>query len=393
MFSKRIQVDLSRNDLFKILDAKRESGIEVLDLTESNPTRAGFGYNNEQILQALFRPEVLRYEPEPQGLLSARQAISGYYLSHGHKVNPESLYLTSSTSEAYSSLFKLLADPGDEILVPQPSYPLFESLAKLESVRLISYPLRYSAESGWIMDIKKLNRIISTKTRSIITVNPNNPTGSYVKKGELEQINELCQQHSLSLIVDEVFLDYVSSRENAHSRTMVNSQGPLTFILSGLSKVLALPQMKLGWIQMSGPREKCIKANERLEYILDAYLSVGTPVQHAVRDLFKEQQSLQAQIKQRLRENEDLLLKLFSNNREATVLKREGGWYAVIKVDTAISEEEMAVVLLDKYNVLVHPGYFYEFENSGYMVLSLIIKPEVFRAGTERIVYFLNKPQ
>jgi len=386
MFSRRLRLNYSDNPLFKMLKAKKSSGEKVLDLTESNPTRAGFNYRAKFVLTALSRPAVLQYEPDPRGLLPARRAISGYYLKHGKRVSPDSLFLTSSTSEAYSHLFKLLGNPGDEILVARPSYPLLEPLAELESLRLVSYSLIYKPRSGWKIDLGRLEASISTRTRAVVAVNPNNPTGSFLKKLELSGLNKLYLKHNLALVVDEVFLDYNSGRSAGMYSTAAGNKKALTFVLSGFSKILGLPQVKLSWIHVSGPGLLYREAADRLEYISDTYLSVGGSVQHAAQDLFREQDRIQKQILKRLERNSGFLEKQFKNFTGGKLLIREGGWNAVLEMDGGITDEKMALQLLERDNVLVHLVFFYDFSREGFLVLSLITVPEIFREGVLRII-------
>ncbi|MEK7328729.1 MAG: pyridoxal phosphate-dependent aminotransferase, partial [Chloroflexota bacterium] len=253
MFSSRVSWELTPNRLIETLKAKRAAGVEVLDLTESNPTRAGFNYDASEILSALAQPQSMLYEPSPRGLPAARLAITNYYLHHHKTTHPDSVFLTASTSEAYSHLFKLLAEPGDEVLVPKPSYPLLDFLTTLDSIQSIQYPLKYDAERGWQIDLEALHNLISDKTKAIVVVSPNNPPGSYLKTNELAELNALCAKNSLALIVDEVFADYRYQARADQVETAVGNDGALTFALSGLSKIVGLPQVKLGWIQVSGP--------------------------------------------------------------------------------------------------------------------------------------------
>ncbi len=433
MFSSRLNWNLSPNPLTQLLEAKRAQGVPILDLTESNPTRCGFHYDDAAILSAMAQPQAMRYEPSPSGLLSAREAIADYYcrkfvipsearnLSYSPRdsssqklvlsevegtllgmTNPcgaDSLFLTASTSEAYSFLFKLLGNAGDEILVPQPSYPLFEFLAGLESLRTIHYPLRYSQDfrvltystplqdarrefgslhTGWQINFEVLRESISERTKAIIIVNPNNPTGNYLKKDELAELNALCSERNIALIVDEVFSDYPNDEDANRVETVVGNEGALTFALSGLSKVVALPQMKLGWIQVSGERKSVEEAMSRLELIADTYLSVATPVQHATPKLLAMRGAIQKEIRERVEINGKVL-----DDLRLSVLKREGGWYAVIEIEQ--DDERLAYELLERKNVLVHPGYFYDFTGRHVIVVSLITKKEVFEEGITRL--------
>jgi len=390
MFSSRLSWSLKSNRLSQTLEAKRAAGVRILDLTESNPTRAAIKYDEPAILHALSKPASLQYEPDLRGLVCAREAIAEYYQSHQHSVSPDSLHLTASTSEGYAFLFKLLADPGQEVLVPRPGYPLFDFLSALDSVRLVHYPLAYYQKHGWQIDMDSLATSISTETVGVIVVNPNNPTGAFVKPHEIEHLNELCIQHDMALIADEVFLDYPGNRSAPGHRSLVSNRHALTFVLSGLSKVAGLPQMKLGWIHVSGPEAQCAEAQERLDFIADTYLSVGAPVQHAAPELLSLRHGVQQQIKQRTGRNEARLRQRLSSVRDCRVLKREGGWYAVLESQHGFSREDFAVRLLEEKNVLAHPGYFFDFPHDGFLVVSLLTPEATLEEGLARIVQHLN---
>ena len=386
MFSSRLTWNVATNRLSKAVDAKRASGIRLLDLTESNPTRAGFDYPRASILNALAPASALCYQPDPRGILSARQAIADYYAARGNPVMAEALHLTASTSEAYAYLFKLLADPGDEVLVPQPSYPLFEFLAALESVRIEPYPLNYDAAAGWQINMGGLANTISTRTRAVIVVNPNNPTGSFLKTHELQQLNGLCAEHGLALIADEVFSDYAFGENAQRVTSLTENRAALTFVLSGLSKISALPQMKLGWIHVSGPEGLVADAQAHLDLIADTYLSVGTPVQLALPELLASRSSLQPQIMGRVTGNLEYLRGQCEAAGGCGVLRLEGGWYAVLEILPKIKEEEFALALLEEGDVFIHPGYFFDFPRQGFLVVSLLTSPEVFREGIARLM-------
>jgi aspartate/methionine/tyrosine aminotransferase len=386
VFSSRFHFDLTPNRLMEALQAKKAAGVEVLDLTESNPTRAGFSYDAVEILSVLAQPQAMLYEPSPRGLPAARQAITNYYVQRNKTIHADSLFLTASTSEAYSHLFKLLADPGDEILVPKPSYPLLDFLTALDSVRPIQYPITYNHQHGWRIDIDALHNLISTRTKAIVVVSPNNPTGSYLKANELAQLNALCAKNNLALIVDEVFSDYRHQARADQVETAVGNREALTFVLSGLSKIVGLPQVKLGWIQVSGPASLVAEAGSRLEFIADTYLSVATPVQHAAERLLAQRQAIQQQIIARLDDNHRFLESQCAASPNCRVLIREGGWYAVLEIDDDISDDERVQQLLEQDNVFVHPGYFYDFDQDGILVLSLLIPPSIFQAGVSKIL-------
>jgi aspartate/methionine/tyrosine aminotransferase len=400
MFSSRLSWDLTPNRLSEALEVKRASEVEVLDLTESNPTRAGFKYDEAEILSAMAQPQSMLYQPTPRGLPKARRAIAEYYKSRASNIDPDSIFLTASTSEAYAYLFKLLGDPGDEVLAPQPSYPLLDFLTALESLKLTRYPLQYDYNMGWQIDFEALRASISDRAVTIVAVSPNNPTGSCLKKRELDELNDLCDKHGLALIVDEVFSDYVSfpphpdplhRKGDDRVETAAGNKGALTFVLSGLSKVLGLPQLKLGWIQVSGPEGVSSEARSRLELIADTYLSVATTVQHAVERLLPKRDVIQRQIVARTEENGSFLEKKCSEVSGCRVLIREGGWYSVVKLQSGISDDQMAHRLLMKDNVIVHPGYFYDFPDGDFLVLSLLTPIATFREGISRLFFRLNK--
>ncbi len=384
MFSKRSTWELQPNPLSQALDTRRQAGLPVLDLTLSNPTQAGLQYPPR--LQAIFAgADASVYAPEPLGLHSARQAVAGYYAQRGQHVGAEQLLLTCSTSEAYALLFKLLADPGDEVLVPQPSYPLFDFLAGLESVEPRPYPLRY--RGGWQIDTDLLAAALTPRTRAIVLVHPNNPTGSLVSAGERALLEELALERNLALIVDEVFGDYLWEGEPQMS-SFASPTRALTFVLSGLSKVLGLPQLKLGWMAVQGAG--AAEARARLEIIADTYLSVATPVQQALPQLLALRPAIQTQIRQRVQDNRRWLQQRLALFLHASLLHGEGGWYAVLETN-AEDEEGMVLDLLRQDGVLVHPGYFFDFPGAGFLVLSLLTLPQVFREGVELLLDRLAK--
>ena len=376
MFARRTQWELAPNRFSAALDSRRASGRELLDLTESNPTRAGFRYP-EGILQSLTDPAGLRYEPDPRGLRVAREAIAGYYKERQAEAPPETLFLTTGTSEAYSFLFRLLCDPGDQVLVGAPSYPLFDFLASIQDVQLVSYPLLY--DHGWQIDLHSLEQRIGQRTRAVLLVHPNNPTGSFVKTAERERLNQICGERGLALIADEVFLDYALGGTSAI--TFAGNTGALTFTMSGLSKIAALPQMKLSWIAVSGPKSARDEALRRLEVISDTYLSASTAVQLAAPKLLAGRFEVQAQIQERVRGNLSELDARLAQHRACARLEVEGGWYAVLRVPATGPHEELCIRLLERTGVVVHPGHFYDFPQDGYLVLSLITPPETFRNG------------
>jgi hypothetical protein len=364
VFSSRLDWNAQTNRL----SALRGSKQQVLDLTESNPTRARIEYPGQQILSALHDARALRYDPEPRGLLSAREAVAKYY----GNVTASRILLTASTSEAYAYLFKLLCDPGDEILSPRPSYPLFEFLAGLESVRAVQYPLRY--DGVWHIDFQALERAITPRTRAIVVVNPNNPTGSFLKREERRRL----ERFGIPLLSDEVFSDYALFPDDSRVTSLTMETETLTFSMSGLSKIAGLPQMKLGWIVASGPGHDA--ALDRLELIADTYLSVATPVQIALPKLLEASVAVRAEITKRTRANL-ALLKSFAHPMHV-----EGGWYATLQVPRTKSEEEWAIHLLDRRDVLVQPGFYFDFESEAFLVLSLLTPPDVFAEGLRRVL-------
>ncbi|MGC2193147.1 MAG: pyridoxal phosphate-dependent aminotransferase [Terriglobales bacterium] len=388
MFSKRTEWKLTPNRFTQVQAELRAAGMEVLDLSVSNPTRAGLHYDDEAILEALVQPEAMDYDPQPKGLLAARQGVTRYYHdAHGlFGLDPESLVLTTSTSEGYSYVFRLLSNPDDEILVPKPSYPLFEFLADLEDVKLVPYPLLY--DSGWQIDFPSLYKAVNHRTRAVVVVHPNNPTGSYATPAEVEALNQFCAEYNLALIIDEVFLDY--AHDGAPRSSFVANDEVLTFTLSGLSKISGLPQMKVAWVATSGPQERKREALARLEVIADTYLSMNAPLQLAVPVLLDQRKSIQPLLLDRVRNNLQDLDYQLARQKSCERLRVDGGWYVILRVPALQSDEDLAIDLLRKVAVLVHPGHFYDFPKDGYLVLSLITPTETFREGIGRILEVLN---
>lgn len=372
MFSSRIAWSDPPNRLTQTLEARRAAGLEVLDLSESNPTAAGLAYPPD-LLAALADPRAMRYEPEARGLAGARRVLAETF-GLGDQI-----LLTASTSEAYALLFKLLCDPGGEVLVPRPSYPLFDYLAQLESVAAKQYPLFY--DHGWHADVAAMGAAVTPRTRAIVVVNPNNPTGSFVKQAELQAMVELAARHDLALISDEVFAAYPLDPPPDAVRTLHQCGAPLAFCLGGLSKYAALPQLKLGWIAASG--ERAAAAMARLEWIADTYLSVGSAVQWALASLLKGTEGVRDQIRARTRDNLALLQSAVRGSA-MQVLPVEAGWYATLRAPHTRSEEEWILRLLDR-GVWCQPGFFFDFESPAYLVISLLTEPAVFRDGVRRI--------
>src|SRR6266853_2239314 len=385
MFSQRTNWQLNPNALTRAIAEARASGKTILDLTISNPTEAGIRPDTNAVLAALSNPEAMHYDPQPRGLLSARQAVCRYYRDwHGiSDLDPDRLILTTSTSEAYSYVFRLLCNPGDEILVPKPSYPLFEFLADLADIKLVPYPLLY--DHGWQIDFDSLYKAATAQTRAVILVHPNNPTGSYVSASETSALIAFCRDYGLALIADEVFLDY--SHDGAPRRSFVRNADALTFTLSGVSKISALPQMKLAWVATSGPEEMVAKAGARLEVIADTYLSMNAPVQLAAPVLLDQHKNIQPILLDRLRANLAELDRQLVGHPSCTRLMVEGGWCVVLRVPVRGTDEDLAIDLLRKMSVVVHPGHFYDFQNEGHLVLSLITEPADFREGVVRFLH------
>lgn len=382
-FSTRTRWDLRPNPIATALEERRRRGEPILDLTESNPARCGLTGEGEKILRSLADERALRYEPEPKGLPAAREAIAALYAGRGVEIPPDRILLTASTSEAYAHLFRLLADPGDEVLVPAPSYPLFDFLARIGDVVLRPYPL--VEVGGFRIDLRRLEEAATERTRAVLVVNPGNPTGNYLKIPELEALLDLCSRRGLALISDEVFGDYAAGPDPERVETVAGQARALTFALNGISKMLALPQMKLGWIVASGPEEMLAEALGRLEVIADTYLSVNTPVQVALPALLGLRERIQARIRSRLRANREALDRILRPPCPAHALPSEGGWSAVVRVPATRSDESWALALLQEDGVLVHPGFFFEFPAEGRLVLSLLPDEEVFREGAERL--------
>jgi alanine-synthesizing transaminase len=388
MFSRRTDWPLAPNAFTRALEQVRASGKEILDLTVSNPTEAGVSLDPDIVLGALANPDAMRYEPQPRGLLEARKAVCQYYReSHDiSDLDPQRFVLTTSTSEAYSYVFRLLCNPSDEILVPKPSYPLFEFLADLSDVRLVPYPLIY--DHGWQIDLDSLYKEATSQTRAVILVHPNNPTGSYVSMEERSALNTFCSSHDLALIADEVFLDY--AHDGTPRPSFVSNRDALTFTLSGLSKVSALPQMKLAWVVTSGPSPIVAQAEARLEIIADTFLSMNAPVQLAAAVLLDQRRQVQPVLIDRLRVNLGELDRQLAATPSCTRLYVEGGWYTVVRVPALRSDEGLAIDLLRSEAVVVHPGHFYDFSNDGYLVLSMITEPGVFREGINRMLRMIG---
>lgn len=383
MFAERTKWNLEPNRLSEALARYRAAGKRLLDLTISNPTECGFNYYDEwRILQALQNPAALHYTPEPRGLVSARQAVADYYAERDVSVDVDDIFLTTSTSEAYSYAFRLLCNPGDEILIPAPSYPLFDFLTDIQDVKPARYPLVY--DHGWQLDFHALERAITSRTRAVIVVHPNNPTGNFTKRAEVEKLNAICAERGLALIVDEVFLDFSLGAERPSS--FVGNSAALTFNLSGISKICGLPQMKAAWLAINGPQETKNEAKARLEVIADTFLSMNAPVQLALPSFLMQGRAFQEQLMERVRRNLAELDRQLSLQKVCSRLAIEGGWYAVLRVPAMRSDEDLALSLLIEKSVYVHPGHFYDFPSEGYLVVSLITRESEFSQGLGHVL-------
>jgi alanine-synthesizing transaminase len=381
-FSERTNWNLAENELTAAIRQRRASGRELLDLTLSNPTQCGFEYDEAALLAPLHNPGALQYEPEPFGMITAREAVARYYSDAGASIPLDHICLTTSTSEAYSFLFRLLCNPGDEVLVASPSYPLFDFIARLDDVQLREYPLLYDPNAdlvsghGWSIDFHALETAITAKTKAIILVHPNNPTGNFASQQERAELETLCAARGLALIVDEVFLDYAIAGPQPSFAT--GESRCLTFVLSGISKVCGLPQMKASWIAACGPFSLVDEAMQRIEIIADTFLSMNAPVQHALPAWLATRHALQQQIRERMRAN----LVLLDTHLEGTAVQRlalQAGWTAVLRVPRRIEGREFVAVALDR-GVLVQPGDFYGLGDAR-AVVSLLTPPEIWAAG------------
>lgn len=383
-FSNRTPSNLEPNRLARALDDARRSGRTLIDLTLSNPTRAGIAYPDD-LLNALANSPGLLYAPEAFGTPLARRAVADDYARRGIAIDPARVVLTASTSEAYSILFKLLADPGDEILVPRPSYPLFEHLTRLDAVRAVYYDLEYHGR--WTIDIDSVRSALTSRTRALLLVSPNNPTGSFVSRIELAALARLCEPRGVAIVADEVFADYsLDVSGTSRPASAIEAADVLTFALGGLSKSAGLPQVKVGWIAAAGPEPLLSEALRRLELVCDTYLSVSTPAQLALPDLLDRGAAVRQAIQARISTNHEKLRALAAGAPAATVLRAEGGWYAVVQVPAIVPEEDLVLGLLSNDGVLVHPGYFFDFAREAFLVVSLLPPPDAFAEGVRRLL-------
>jgi alanine-synthesizing transaminase len=384
-FSARVPDDLGFNRLTQAVERARAAG-PLLDLTESNPTRAGFKYPPD-LLTPLAHPRGLMYQPNPLGMPEARRAVAADYARRGVAIDQDRIVLSASTSDAYSMVFKLLADAGDEMLVPRPSYPLFDHLTRLDGVTAVPYDLEY--HDGWTIDMASVERAVTSRTRALLMVNPNNPTGSFVKAAEFQCLKAICAAHDVAIIADEVFIDYeLQPGARAAAASVIDDipDGPLTISLGGLSKSAGLPQLKLGWMALGGPDAAVRPALGRLELVCDTYLSVSTPVQAAAAELIERAAPIRAQIQSRTAANHRRLVERVADVPACRVLRAEGGWYGVLQVPSFGSEEDLVVALVERDGVVVHPGYFFDFPRESYLVVSLLPPEAVFANGVDRVL-------
>ncbi len=384
-FSERTGWNSEESELARAHRERLEAGLPIADLTASNPTRCGLSYP-DGLLQALTDGRGLDYDPQPSGLLPAREAVCEYYASHGVALRPDQFVLTTSTSEAYSFLFRLLCDPGSEIVILQPGYPLFDFLAALDDVQLKPVPLIY--ENGWQIDSDAIRRAITEKTRAIVVVHPNNPTGHFTKPWEAAELATLCRESGLSLIVDEVFLDYGVG--TAGSSFAAGLQGVPVFVVSGLSKIAGLPQMKAAWIAITGPEQK--QALARLEIIADTFLSMNAPIQWALPTWLGRRDLIQEQIRNRVKANLSSLDRGLLELPAVQRLRIEGGWYAVLRIPALQPDEQTVLALLER-GVWVHPGYFFGMPESGWLVVSLLTPEWEFSTGVTALINYFRTDQ
>jgi alanine-synthesizing transaminase len=397
-FSRRTNWHQEINTLNKALEELESKHITIMDLTASNPTSCGFLYP-EGMLSALNSLENLHYKPDACGMSSAREGVAKYYARQKLSLSPRDIVLTASTSEAYSFLMKLLVNPGEKILIPRPSYPLFQFLLEINDVDFDYYPLSYDGQK-WRLDTETLEGLVmETKPKAIILVNPNNPTGSFISHAELNFLNEFCRKHQMAIISDEVFFDYALNQGDFVS--CAGNQTVLTFVLGGLSKTLGLPQMKCAWILASGPQGVLRESLARLEIIADTYLSVNTPVQNALCLWLGHASEIQGQIISRVKENLHWLSSQLNDRMQSisstsllssiTLLSLQGGWYATLRIPAVRSEEEWVLEFLQEDHVWVYPGYFFDFEKESYIVLSLLPPVSIFQKAVGRIIERLAK--
>ena len=377
MFTDRTNWNSKSNRVAQKAAELRRSGFRLLDLTQSNPTRCGFRYPDTLILDPLMRVDTLVHHPAPKGLAEPREAIAAYYRNQEHEIDASRINIVSGTSEAYNYLFRLLLEPGESILVPSPSYPLLDFIAQLNDVALKTYPLHY--DDRWWVDIDALRNAADETTRAIVIINPNNPTGSFVGRGEMQEILSSARENQMALIVDEVFYDYQLCDETPLSAIAIDSV--LTFTLNGISKTLGLPQMKLSWVIVGGPDDLVRSAGDRLDIIADTYLSVSTPIQLALTGWLDHKAEIQREILGRVHDNQSMLQSCDAFD----TLNIEGGWSAIVRIPGFGGAEDFVLQLMEKDGVLVDPGSFYGFSSDNYVVISLLPTPSVFQKATALI--------
>ena len=385
MTASRVPPHGEVNALTRAVQRLRAGGTAIIDLSESNPTQVGLRYP-DGLLAALASPQALRYEPHPLGLRAARAAVAGEFARRGARVDPDHLVLSASTSEAYSWLFKLLCEPGDSILVPQPSYPLFEYLSRLEAVRAVPYPLAYHGR--WDVDIHTMASAPDT-TRAVLAVSPNNPTGSFLSARDVEALVTICRERRWALIVDEVFADYPIDATAPLTDIAARAE-VLSFTLGGASKSLGLPQVKLAWTLVGGPQPARAEALSALEVIADTFLSVSTPVQVAAPDLLNAGAAVRAAISERIRGNLAAAREIAASQPACDLLPVEGGWSLLVRVPARRSEEQLVLDLLEQERVLVHPGFFFDLPHEAFLVVSLLPSPDSFADGFARMLRHAN---
>ena len=381
VFSRRLPAEFSPNDWSRTLERRKQLGARVLDLTDQNPTRLGLG-DDPGVREALADAGGPGYDPVACGLPEAREAVAGYYAGRGLRVDPADLVLCSGTSEAYSQLFRMVCDPGDGVLAPAPGYPLFGPLAALDALELTSYPLM--PDEHWRPDLAALEAALDERTRVVITVQPNHPTGSCFDVGEAAALDALCARRGVAVISDEVFGDFLWGREPVGARpSLLGEREAATFALQGLSKLCGLPQLKLSWIAIAGPDALRSRARESLEWIADAYLTVGTPVQRALPRLLESRHGFRERVLERVAANR-AALDAALGTCGARALPGEGGWSAVVRLPQGVEAEALALAMLER-DVVVHPGHFYDFDDDAHLVLSLIVAPAVMAGGAARL--------
>ncbi len=387
LFSQRTQWPTEANALSQQTALLKQDKISILDLTASNPSQCGFSSLNEGLFKSFLNPKNLNYEPDAHGMTQAREVICQYYAQKGRQIHPSQVFLTASTSEAYSFVFRLLMEPKDLLLAPQPSYPLLDYLTALNDVTVRRYGLK--PENKWAVDLTGFYERQLQDPKAVLVINPNNPTGNFLHHTELAELNIFCKNRNVALLADEVFLDYylgdASPAPDQMPVTVAGNRHSLTFAFSGISKILGLPQMKLSWIVVSGPEQMVEDSIKRLEVISDTYLSVSTPVQNALPEWFKIQKTVQHEILERLKKNYQYLQQKFGRGGAIRTFTVEGGWHAMLQLPSEHTDEEWACLLLKKDHVLTHPGYLFDFAEGSFIVLSLLAATNVFQEGVEKI--------